>query len=156
MSSPSPQPIPVFRHNLAMQFTTAQLDDAYTWLCRRRRHFPSDADIWWFRRCYLNVRSELLQEINSGLYRFSPQQKIIKPSDKECCTMPRKPRIYYTETDKALMWDRWRKGDSLEKIAQLFGRTQIGQGITADFRRRSEEQNLGSWLIKSFATPAVF
>ena len=28
--------------------------------------------------------------------------------------MPRKLRIYYTETDKALMWDRWRKGDSLE------------------------------------------
>ena len=21
--------------------------------------------------------------------------------------MPRKPRIHYTETDKALMWDRW-------------------------------------------------
>jgi hypothetical protein len=21
-------------------------------------------------------------------------------------------RIHYTETDKALMWDRWRKGDS--------------------------------------------
>jgi len=37
--------------------------------------------------------------------------------------MPRKPRIHYTETDKALMWDRWQKGDSLEKIAQLFDRT---------------------------------
>ena len=33
--------------------------------------------------------------------------------------MPRKPRIHYTEIDKALMWDRWRKGDSLETIAQL-------------------------------------
>ena len=37
--------------------------------------------------------------------------------------MARKPRIHYTETDKALMWDRWQKGDSLEKIAQLFDRT---------------------------------
>jgi IS30 family transposase len=37
--------------------------------------------------------------------------------------MPRKPRIQYTETDKALMWDRWRKGESLESIAQLFDRT---------------------------------
>jgi len=37
--------------------------------------------------------------------------------------MPRKPRIHYTETDKALMWDRWRQGDSLEKIAQLFDRS---------------------------------
>jgi hypothetical protein len=32
-------------------------------------------------------------------------------------------RIHYTETDKALMWDRWRKGDSLETIARLFDRT---------------------------------
>jgi IS30 family transposase len=37
--------------------------------------------------------------------------------------MPRKRRIHYTETDKAVMWDRWQKGDSLEKIAQLFDRT---------------------------------
>jgi IS30 family transposase len=37
--------------------------------------------------------------------------------------MPRKPRIQYTETDKAVMWDHWQKGDSLEKIAQLFDRT---------------------------------
>ena len=37
--------------------------------------------------------------------------------------MPRKPRIHYTETDKAVMWDRWQKGESLEKIAQLFDRT---------------------------------
>jgi hypothetical protein len=34
-----------------------------------------------------------------------------------------RPRIYYTEADKALMWDRWQQGDSLEKIAQLFDRT---------------------------------
>jgi len=26
--------------------------------------------------------------------------------------MPHKPRIHYTETDKTLMWDRWRKGES--------------------------------------------
>jgi len=31
-------------------------------------------------------------------------------------------RIYYTETDKALMWDRWQKGDSLHAIASLFDR----------------------------------
>ena len=32
-------------------------------------------------------------------------------------------RIYYTETDKALMWDRWQKGDSLHSIARLFDRS---------------------------------
>ena len=36
--------------------------------------------------------------------------------------MKQRPRIYYTETDKALMWDRWQKGESLNSIAGLFGR----------------------------------
>ena len=36
--------------------------------------------------------------------------------------MKQRPRIYYSETQKALMWDRWQKGDSLQQIAQLFGR----------------------------------
>jgi len=31
-------------------------------------------------------------------------------------------RIYYTEAEKALMWDRWQKGESLHAIARLFGR----------------------------------
>ena len=31
-------------------------------------------------------------------------------------------RIYYTEKDKALMWDRWQKGESLNSIARHFGR----------------------------------
>ena len=36
--------------------------------------------------------------------------------------MKYRKRIYYTETDKALMWDRWQKGESLQAIAQLFNR----------------------------------
>ncbi len=36
--------------------------------------------------------------------------------------MKYRPRIYYTETHKALMWDRWQKGDSLASIARLFDR----------------------------------
>ena len=36
--------------------------------------------------------------------------------------MKQRPRIYYTESQKALMWERWQKGDSLQQIAQLFDR----------------------------------
>ena len=36
--------------------------------------------------------------------------------------MKRKPRIYYTDNQKALMWERWRLGDALQKIAELFDR----------------------------------
>ncbi len=36
--------------------------------------------------------------------------------------MKQRPRIYYTEKQKAMMWERWRKGESLQQIAQLFDR----------------------------------
>lgn len=59
--------------------------------------------------------------------------------------MKQRPRIYYTDTQKALMWDRWRAGDSLQTIARLFDRnhSSIQQilaetgGIRPAPRRRS-------------------
>jgi len=36
--------------------------------------------------------------------------------------MKQRPRIYYSNTDKSLMWDRWQKGESLNSIARLFDR----------------------------------
>ena len=36
--------------------------------------------------------------------------------------MKLQPRIYYTETDKTLKWDRWQKGESQSSIARHFGR----------------------------------
>lgn len=47
--------------------------------------------------------------------------------------MKQRPRIYYTDSQKALMWERWRKGDSLQKIAQLFDRNHSSvQGVLAE------------------------
>ncbi len=44
--------------------------------------------------------------------------------------MKQRARIYYTETDKALMWDQWQKGESLNSIARLFDRHHSAiQGI---------------------------
>ena len=59
--------------------------------------------------------------------------------------MKYRPRIYYTDSDKELMWDRWRKGESLGSIARLFDRhhssvqrllSETG-GIRPAARRRS-------------------
>lgn len=36
--------------------------------------------------------------------------------------MKQRPRIYYSESQRAVMWDRWEKGESLYQIAQLFER----------------------------------
>ncbi|MFX1726356.1 IS30 family transposase [Stenotrophomonas sp. AS1] len=60
--------------------------------------------------------------------------------------MERRPRIYYSDAQKALMWERWRRGESLHKIATLFDRhhssvrsvlSESG-GIQPVPRRRSE------------------
>lgn len=59
--------------------------------------------------------------------------------------MKQRPRIYYTESQKALMWDRWKVGDSLQQIAQLFDRNHSSiqrilaetGGIRPAARRRS-------------------
>ena len=46
--------------------------------------------------------------------------------------MKQRPRIYYTESDKAVMWDRWQKGESLHSIARLFDRHHSAiQGVLA-------------------------
>ena len=59
--------------------------------------------------------------------------------------MKQRPRIYYTESQKTLMWERWRKGESLQQIAQLFDRNHSSiqrilaetGGIRPPQRRRS-------------------
>ena len=37
--------------------------------------------------------------------------------------MKQRTRIYYSDSQKALMWERWKKGESLQQIAQLFDRS---------------------------------
>jgi IS30 family transposase len=46
--------------------------------------------------------------------------------------MKQRPRIYYSEAQKAMMWDRWRRGESISAIADLFDRGHSSiQGIFA-------------------------
>ena len=55
------------------------------------------------------------------------------------------PRRYYSEADRALMWDRWHKGKSLHTIGRLFERSHTSVrrilaetgGIRPAQRRRS-------------------
>jgi IS30 family transposase len=42
--------------------------------------------------------------------------------------MKYRTRIQYTDADKALMWERWRRGESLQAIAQLFDRNHSAIG----------------------------
>ena len=59
--------------------------------------------------------------------------------------MKQRTRIYYSDAQKSLMWDRWQKGDSLAAIARLFDRNHSSVegilrkrgGIRPPQRRRS-------------------
>jgi len=42
--------------------------------------------------------------------------------------MKQRPRIYYSETQKAMMWDRWQRGETLGAIARLFDRHHSAVG----------------------------
>lgn len=51
---------------------------------------------------------------------------------EEVLQMKRRPRRRYTESQKAEMWDRWQRGESLNSIARLFDRHHPSiQGILA-------------------------
>ena len=47
--------------------------------------------------------------------------------------MKRRTRIRYTDSEKAVMWDRWQQGESLHQIARLFDRHHSSvRGILAE------------------------
>ena len=55
-------------------------------------------------------------------------------------------RTYYTDTQKAVMWERWRQGWTLHQIAHLFNRAHTSvQGILA---RTGEEPSSQKLLVR--------
>ena len=56
--------------------------------------------------------------------------------------MKQRTRIYYTDTQKALMWDRWKKGDSMKEIGRLFdrGHTTVQRILTENGGIRPPER----------------
>jgi hypothetical protein len=84
--------------------------------------------------------------------------------------MARRSPIYYSDTQKALMWERWKAGDTLHQIASLFDRShssingilaQSG-GIRPPERRRSrlalsltERENISRSLVAGQSIRAI-
>ena len=60
-----------------------------------------------------------------------------------------RPRIHYTESQKALMWERWQKGESLQQIAQLFDRnhSSIQPILAATGGIRPAPRSRGRWAL---------
>ena len=66
--------------------------------------------------------------------------------------MKQRPRIYYTEAQKAMMWDRWSKGDTLHQIGKLFDRphTSIQNILAATGGIRPPAEGSGSRAGQEF------
>lgn len=45
------------------------LSNAFDWLCRRRRDYPPAADVWDFRRHWVNEKRSLISQLLDGRYR---------------------------------------------------------------------------------------
>ncbi len=54
----------------------AVLDAAFEWLCRRRRDYPADADVWSFRRDWPDEKSRIQADLLAGAFRFGLLDRI--------------------------------------------------------------------------------
>ncbi len=55
---------------LAELTSNDMLDTAYDWLCKRRRNYPADADVWSFRQQWRGEKGRLKAELAAGRFRF--------------------------------------------------------------------------------------
>jgi len=55
------------------------IDAAYQWLCRRRKNYSHNNDVWRLRGDWARVKPDLQRRLRNGEYRFSPQDEIRLP-----------------------------------------------------------------------------
>ena len=59
------------------------LNQAYEWLCQRRKHFPTGSDIWSLRRNWPREKARLRAELLTGTYHFGLLSRVTLKSGEE-------------------------------------------------------------------------
>ncbi len=59
------------------------LDTAYDWLCRRRRAYPANADVWSFRHAWAQEKDKLKAALAAGRFRFGLLTRITSADGEE-------------------------------------------------------------------------
>ena len=54
----------------------AILDQAYVWLCHRRKDYGANADVWNFRRNWQAEKARLRSDLIAGTYRFDALERV--------------------------------------------------------------------------------
>jgi RNA-directed DNA polymerase len=56
------------------------IDESFRWLCKQRKHFPDNSDVWDVRFHWNKIKPQLIDELISNTFNFQPLQKITKSS----------------------------------------------------------------------------
>ncbi len=68
---------------LAELTSDGMLDTAYDWLCKRRRAYPADADVWSFRQAWAQEKDKLKEALAAGRFRFGLLTRITLKDGEE-------------------------------------------------------------------------
>ena len=63
---------------LATLASDAVIDKAYAWLCRQRRHWHANADVWELRCHWKHIKATIQAELLNGTFRFDPMARVTK------------------------------------------------------------------------------
>ncbi|MCG8423343.1 MAG: hypothetical protein MJE77_36035 [Proteobacteria bacterium] len=55
----------------------AVIDQAYEWLCHRRKKYHEDADVWHLRFHWADERPRIQRALLDGTYEFSPVRMVV-------------------------------------------------------------------------------
>ena len=58
-------------------------DATFAWLCKRRRDYPDDADVWDFRRHWPAEKARLQSDLSTGGFRFGLLDGITRADSEE-------------------------------------------------------------------------
>ena len=48
------------------------IDASFSWLCKQRKHFPVNSDVWDVRFHWNKIKPQLIDEITSNTFNFQP------------------------------------------------------------------------------------
>lgn len=74
---------PAARSLTAVLASDAMLEEAFAWVCRQRRDWPPNVDIWWLRRDWPAEKRRLQDTLLSGRFTFGLLDRVSKVDGSE-------------------------------------------------------------------------
>ena len=56
------------------------IDESFRWLCKQRKHFPDNSDVWDVRFHWDSIKLKLIRDLSTNRFTFQPLRKVTKSS----------------------------------------------------------------------------